>query len=174
MRFSQAGFALPTILISSVIMFIVLVSAVSATANVSASLDRQLYRQLAREAAESGVVRALNCLKNNNYVAQWTSSSSLYPGSPCTGSASTCVAAESCLLLQTSSTRSARYRTYFQVLRPSTARVFEGNSQYVTSYGNVQLLRPDNSVYDTITLTASFRTTGENGVDNIDAIIIGE
>jgi hypothetical protein len=174
MRFSQAGFALPTILISSVIMFIVLVSAVSATANISASIDRQLYRQLAREAAESGVVRALNCLKSNNFVAQWTSSSYLYPGSPCTGESSTCIASGGCLLIQDSSTRSARYRTYFQVLRPSTARVFEGYSQYVTSYGVVQLLRPDNSVYDTITLTAEFRTTGQNGVDNIDAIIIGE
>jgi len=174
MRFSQAGFALPTILISSVIMFIVLVSAVSATANISTSLDRQLYRQLAREAAESGVVRALNCLKGNNYVAQWTYSSALHPGSSCTGNASTCVAAGSCLLLQTASDRSARYRTYFEVPPPSTAKVLQGNSQYVTSYGRVQLLRPDNSVYDTISLTAEFRTTGENGVDNIDAIIIGE
>lgn len=171
-RLYQQGFALPTILITSVIMLIVLVSAASAASSVNAALDRDFYKQLAREAAESGVVRAVDCLKDNNYVAQWTTSSRLYPGSPCTGEPSTCVAAGECDLIAPLSSTRSRYRTTFTVYRPSSFNVAQ--SQDVLSAGMVQLLRPDNSVYEEIIVNASLRAPKSTSVDDVDAIIFGE
>lgn len=171
MRVTQAGFALPTILISSVIMFIVLVSAVSAATSMNAALDNQLYRQLAREAAESGVVRAVDCLKSNGYVEAW---STLYPGSTCAGTSSTCVAAGTCLLLPVSSTAQSKFRTYFDVGGASSFR--QGDAQMITSIGRVELLRPDNTVYERITSIARLRVPDSDSVDqdDIDAIIFNE
>lgn len=169
MRITQAGFALPTILISSVIMLIVLVSAVGAAASINASLDRQLYGQLARQAAESGLVRALDCLKSSGYVENW---STLYPGSSCTGTSSSCVAAETCLLIAPSTTAQAKFRTYFSV--SGASNFGQGDAQTVSSIGRVELLRPDNSVYDTISSVATLRTSASDGIDDVDAIIFNE
>lgn len=169
----QQGFALPTILITSVIMLIVLVSAATAASSVNAALDRDFYKQLAREAAESGIVRAVDCLKDNNYVAQWAIGSYLYPGTPCTGGPSTCVAAGSCDLIAPLSSARSRYRTTFTVYRPSSFPA-AAQSQNIQSAGRVQLLRPDNSMYEEITVTASLRVPKSTSVDDVDAIIFGE
>lgn len=178
MRFTQTGFALPTILISSVVLLIVLVSAVSAAASVNAALDRDFYKQLAREAAESGVVRALDCLKGNGYVEQWSGSSYLRPGNntvaPCTGTSTsafeTCKAAGTCLLIPASATNRSQYRTYFSVRVPSN----EGDSQRVLSEGVVERLRPDGSVAETINVFASLRVPKSTSVGTVESIIFGE
>lgn len=153
-------------------MLIVLVAAASAASSVNAALDRDFYRQLAREAAESGVVRAVDCLKDNGYVAQWTTSSRLYPGSPCTGEPSTCVEVGDCDLIAPLSSARSQYRTTFTVYRPSSLTAAQ--SQDVLSAGTVQLLRPDNSVYEEVTVTASLRVPKSTSVDDVDAIIFGE
>lgn len=81
------GFALPTILIVSIVMLTVLVAAVSATSTISSSLSAQYYNQLAREAAESGVTRALDCLNQNptGYTPQWSDVAPLKPNTDCNG-----------------------------------------------------------------------------------------
>jgi Tfp pilus assembly protein PilX len=171
MRISQAGFALPTILISSVVMFIVLVSAVSAATSINTGLDRQIYQRMAREAAESGVVRAVDCLKSNGYEENW---SALYPGSSCAGTTSSCVTDGTCLLVPVSSTAQSKFRTYFSV--SGATEYQEGDAQMITSVGRVQLLRPDNSVYETISSVARLRVADSDSVDrdDIDAIIFNE
>jgi Tfp pilus assembly protein PilX len=163
MRRLEHGFALPTILISSVVMLIVLVSAVSAASSVRASLDLQFYEQLAREAAESGIVRAVDCLKNNNYSAQWSNFSSLTANSPCTGASGLCTGA--CLLKSTTT-----YKSYFEV----NAAVSSGDGYSIQSIGRVVSLRPDGSTYRSYTSVATIRTASSTSVDDVDAIIFGQ
>lgn len=81
-----SGFALPTILIASVVMMIVLVGAVSTVSSVRASLTEQYYTGLAKEAAESGLERAKSCLQANNNIAPWiVAGKSLTPSTDCSG-----------------------------------------------------------------------------------------
>lgn len=77
---SVSGFALPTVLISSVILFTILVSAAVASASVRTGLKEQYYSQIAREAGESGLARAKECISQG--VITWTE---LTPSTDCSG-----------------------------------------------------------------------------------------
>ena len=79
------GFALPTILIASVVMLTVLLSAVGAAASIRTAIDSQYYNQLGREAVESGLELATECLKLDT-TPNWTDVAPLRPGSGCVGS----------------------------------------------------------------------------------------
>ncbi len=125
------GFALPTILIASVVMLIVLVSAVTATESTRTALDRQYYNQLAREAAESGLAVAQLCLGANSYTPTWSSSYPLRPDRDCTG-VNNISGASQYIFNQNN------IRTTFTVPFPQDMTV----SQLVTSTGKVELLRP--------------------------------
>lgn len=84
----KSGFALPTILLVSTVMLIVLAASIAATAASRVSLDSQYYNELAKQAAESGVARATECLKSNGYSPQWSTlaaNRNLRPNSDCTG-----------------------------------------------------------------------------------------
>ncbi len=84
----QQGFALPTILLISIVMLTVLVSSIGAAAGSRVALDSQYYNELARQAAESGIARANECLKNSGYAPQWSTEGSgmaLTPATGCTG-----------------------------------------------------------------------------------------
>lgn len=78
------GFALPTVVIASVVMFAVLVAVSGVVASSRVSLDTQYYEGLATDAAESGGEVADNCLKGNGYVSTW-GSNSLKPNTNCSG-----------------------------------------------------------------------------------------
>jgi len=165
----QQGFALPTILIAAVVMLIVLISAVSATASVRNSLDQQMYVQLANEAAESGIVRAIDCLKSNNYTPTWTSSyTTLWPNAPCAGWSYTCVDAGTCLLQS-----KPGYRVTFRVYQVTSYRI-QGDSQLVTAEGRVDILRPNGTVQREIQRWATARVGLTSSVDDVDAIIFGQ
>ncbi|HMI09776.1 MAG TPA: hypothetical protein VK497_05280 [Candidatus Saccharimonadales bacterium] len=82
----KEGFALPTVLIASVVMLIVLLSAVGASVSIRSAIDSQYYNQLGREAVESGLTLATECLKIDA-TPNWTDASPLRPGSGCNGSA---------------------------------------------------------------------------------------
>ena len=64
---NQVGFALPTVIITSIIMMIVLLSALTAASSVQASLKQNYYDRVARNAAESGSVYAGKCLISGDY-----------------------------------------------------------------------------------------------------------
>ncbi len=81
----RGGFALPTVLISSVVMLIVLAVSVSSVAAVRTSLKVQYYEQLAKVAGEAGVAYAKACLAKNGNVALWTDSKPLTPATDCAG-----------------------------------------------------------------------------------------
>ena len=85
------GFALPTVLIVSIVMLTVLVSAVASTAGVRASLTAQYYNQLQQTASDAGTAYAKACLAANNGVPMWdnptygTAGKYLMPNTDCTG-----------------------------------------------------------------------------------------
>jgi alpha-tubulin suppressor-like RCC1 family protein len=157
---SQKGFALPTILIASVIMLTVLISAVSSVASINSSLDQQYYSQLAREAADSGIARANSCLSENAYVPQWTVKP-LRPNTSCSGG-DACTNTASCFVHS-----QGNVRTTFSVDPPQDQTV----SQLVTAVGKVELLRSTNGgVWRTFTVTTSARV----GIDlNLNTVAFG-
>ena len=108
---ARGGFALPTILIASVVMLMVLVTAVSAVVVSRNALADQYYNRLAAEAAESGLAMAAACLDSG--TTTWTDP--LRPGGDCAGLASQGTAPEH-YVLSTGSTR-----TTFTVTAPTTS-----------------------------------------------------
>lgn len=140
-RKDQSGFALPTILIASVIMLTLLVSAVSAVGSLSASIDAQYYNRLARQAAESGMARATDCLRQSpNYTPGWTDNSPLQPNTDCNG---VVISGKSNYISE-----SGNVKTTFQVRLPASG---SASSLRVASSGNVYLVRASdqNSVWRT-------------------------
>jgi alpha-tubulin suppressor-like RCC1 family protein len=85
LKHTNGGFALPTVIIASVILLTVLVTSVTAVGSVTSSLANQYYNQLAREAAESGLAYARACLRQYNYVPSWTDAAPLMPNTGCAG-----------------------------------------------------------------------------------------
>ena len=101
MKKIQQGFALPTVVIASVVMFMILVASVGAVASARVALDAQYYDGLARDAAESGATHAGQCLAASNYTATWSAASPLRPNTSCAGGAA-CTNAANCFIVKTS------------------------------------------------------------------------
>lgn len=153
------GFALPTILISSVIMLMVLVAAVTATEGIHTALDRQYYNQLAREAAESGLAVAQMCLQSNGYIPSWSTSYPLQPDKDCTGMNSS--GASHWIVNQNN------IQSTFSVAYPTNNNV----SQSVVSTGTVQLIRPSSGQ---AWRTFTYNSTASIGVNlNLNTIAFG-
>jgi len=74
-RLFKAGFALPSVMIASLILISVLIVSITGMSALRVALKNQYYGQLAQAAAEAGVEYAKSCLKANNGVATWSGSS---------------------------------------------------------------------------------------------------
>lgn len=86
MKFRNSrAFALPAVLISSIVMLIVMLSAVTSTVAVRVSLDSQYYNMLARNAGDAGTAYAKACLAANGNVAKWSDAKPLMPNTDCSG-----------------------------------------------------------------------------------------
>lgn len=161
MRQKHSGFALPTILIASVVMLIVLVSAVSAASSVRSALDAQYYNRLAHEAAEAGIARANQCLQDNAFVALWSDTNNLRPNTSCSGGAA-CTNADSCFVMN-----SGNIRSTFSVGNPTTYN----SSQLVIATGKVELLRSSNGG---VSRTYTYTSSGRIGIDlNLSTVAFG-
>lgn len=79
------GFALPTVLIASVVMLSVLSVAVTSVTAVRNTIKNQYYEQLAKTAGEAGVAFAKACLAKSGNVPQWSDANPLTPSSDCAG-----------------------------------------------------------------------------------------
>jgi hypothetical protein len=79
------GFALPTVLIASVVLLTVLAVSVTATAAVRTSLKTQYYTQLAQAAGEAGVAYAKACLAESENTPEWDDANPLRPNTDCSG-----------------------------------------------------------------------------------------
>lgn len=82
----STGFALPTVIITSVVLFAVLAAAVGVVASTATSLDTQYYEGLASDAAESGITMAESCLHQSGYRPTWSDAKPLTPATDCYGS----------------------------------------------------------------------------------------
>lgn len=151
-RGNERAFALPTVLIASIVMLIVMLSSVSATSTVRVALDEQYYTKLAQEAAEAGLARASACLQASNYTATWTDSARLRPDTTCAG---VYISGGERYIVN-----NGNIRTTFTVNAPV---IGSSTSATVTAVGTTELLRTSTqSVYKTYShgLISQSRYTG--------------
>ena len=127
-RYLEAAFALPTILIASVVMIIVMLASIQSVISVRIALDNQYYDKLAQEAGESGAAMAASCIKAG--TTSWASP--LRPGTNCNGSGT------STYLLNIQNVR-----TSFSVTSPTVS--FDGGFS-VSVNSSTELLRKSNSL----------------------------
>lgn len=130
-RNAQPGFALPTILIASIVMLTVMLMAVQAASSVGASLENQYYDTLASEAAESGTQYAKACLDANAGTVTWSDASPLRPNTDCSGSP---VSGRPSYMLQ-----NTNIRTSFSVGTPKVTG--NGQALEISGSGTTDLLR---------------------------------
>lgn len=132
-RKKSEGFALPTVVIASVVMFAILVAVSSLVSGTRASLDTQYYEALAADAADAGGTMADACIQENNLVSQWSTSTptrQLQPQTDCTG---VDVSGQSRYLVTTPT-----YRSFFTVDPVSKS---SSGVQTATITGTVEVLR---------------------------------
>ncbi len=136
----QKGFALPSVLIISAIMFAVLVFAVATVSSLRASLMSEYYNQMAREASAAGIAYAKSCLAANNGIPAWSDNSPLGPGTDCSGatlSGLTCSGTDfsaDCFVMS-----SGNIRSTFSIGMPAVND--NGKAISINSSGKVYLVR---------------------------------
>ena len=81
----SVGFALPTVIIASIIMLAVLLVSVASTTAIRVSFLSQYYDQIAKNAGDAGVAYAKACLAANPGAPQWTNEKPLKPNTDCSG-----------------------------------------------------------------------------------------
>lgn len=133
----KGGFALPTVLIASVVMLTILATSVTSVVAVRNSLKVQYYEQLAKLAGEAGVAYAKACLAGNGNVPLWTDAKPLTPGSDCSGNESGCPSDPKCSVLSDENLRSS-----FAVKLPKLDT--SGKALAIPNSGYVELLRSSN------------------------------
>jgi len=128
---TRNGFALPTVLTASIVMLMVLVTAVSVTVAVRTTLQQSSYNNLAKAAADAGIAVAQACLRQNKDSVTWSDAKPLKPNTDCNGDvvsgASSYVASNS------------TYRTYFTVGKPKQTSDYDPIA--AASKGYIELLR---------------------------------
>ena len=107
------GFALPTVLIASIVMLAILVTGLVSGVAASTALRTQGYQRLADLASESGAEMARACLNASYQRVTWTVSKPLTPATNCNGDI---VASQSAYVVDANGIRTA-----FQVPPPETA-----------------------------------------------------
>lgn len=134
------GFALPSILIASLVMLVVLITGISAVVTTRGALREQYYVQLAREAALSGITMARMCYEQNDLAAGWSDASPLGSNTNCEGQVEvacpTTTRHQRCGVID-----SDEVRTTFSVSAP----VQTNGARVVTATGTAQLLRKGTS-----------------------------
>ena len=147
-RYHRA-FALPTVLITSAVMMIILLVALTSVSSISVSLDGQYYNKLAREAGESGIAMAKACIAEIGEPT-WSNSSPLHPNTDCGGGPS-CVGGNQCYVLS-----DGNVKTSFTVGTPT---ITSDGAYLFSAKATTQLLRTSNGeVWKTYTDTISIKT----------------
>lgn len=145
----RSGFALPTVVISSLMLMMVLIVAVSATMTIRTGLYAQYYNKLAQEAAESGIEVAESCLLESDYSVTWSTASPLRPSSNCEGTSS--CTSSSCYIINNS-----RLRTTFIIGNPTGNG---GRNLGISSLGRVELLNAEGKTWQTYEKTLGYHSS---------------
>ena len=128
---SRHGFALPTVVIVSLVMITVLAAAMQFIAASQAALERQYHLQLAREAGESGLEYASQCMDQNDGAISWSDAKPLRPNTDCNGSVIS--GADSNVF------KSGLVQTTFSIKLPAASA--DGKTHTLSSTGTIQILR---------------------------------
>ena len=112
-RNTTSGFALPTVLIASVVMLGILTSAIAVVSATRNALRAQNYAQLAKTAGESGLAMAKACIA----AGTTTWANPLRPGGTCAGLSFPCSAANCYVVNDTVN----NVQTSFSVTAPTVA-----------------------------------------------------
>jgi hypothetical protein len=145
----EAGFALPSIIISALVMFTIVTTLVGSVSSVKVALDTQYYRSLARDAAESGANYAKVCL----YEPTFVQGDSIDPTKTCKKTSS---GMSQYLIDNTASVGSTKFRTTYTANLLSATN--DGKRLAVT--GKVQLIRSsDSSVWREYTWVTNVQMT---------------
>lgn len=138
------GFALPTILISSIVMLIVLLASVSSTTAVRTAMKAQYYSQLAQVAGESGIAYAEACLNASAGIPTWSDIKPLTASTDCNGdqlAGFTCPTTS--VDVRCSVTRNGNIRSNFNIGMPTLDS--NGKAKTIANTGYVEVLRTSNS-----------------------------
>ena len=153
------GFALPTVLIASIVMLAVLLAAVTSTVAIRNALQSQYYNLLARTASESGAAYAKACLAANSEAPLWGDNNGGKPlmvNTDCSGNVTTSCPSDSisaaCAVIISGNIRSS-----FSVGMPTLDD--QGRVVNILSTGTVDLLRTSNH--------AVWRTYKQSSVTNV-------
>lgn len=147
----KSGFALPTVLIASVVMMIVLVSAIGATFSVNSAINGQYQDSMIQQAAKSGMEMAEACLEKDGGIANWTDIAPLRPNTNCSG---VVVVGDSASIFA-DTTR----RTSFEVPAPKG----EAGNYEITAKGIINLIRKsDGASWKTSISSFSKKFTGND------------
>jgi len=146
----RSGFALPTVLVASIVLLMVLTVSVTSVVGIRTSLKTQYYEQLAKTAGEAGVEYAKACLAQNNNVPLWTDANPLRPGTNCSGvyDGFTCPSlTDTTIDRRTTDPRCwvlsvDTIKTSFSASRPSLDS--DGRAVAVANSGYVELIRSSN------------------------------
>lgn len=128
----REGFALPSVVVVSLIMISVVTSVTYFMSVTRQALVTQEYEQMAKAASDAGLAMAQACLKQSNYVAEWTNEQPLRPNTDCRGAV---VSTKSAYVMERDLTRTA-----FTVPKPAESN----GMQRITVTGRVSLVRASN------------------------------
>lgn len=142
----RSGFALPTVMITSVVMLGVLLAGLVYASSTNVTVRDQYYDQLAREAAESGINFIVSCLRQSI-----TPSGTYTPKSKSCGDASA-DSSKSEFLLDTSSDTNAR-PTVKTTYSTSTSAISNDGYYTITATGSAQIFRTSNTTTPWRTIT---------------------
>lgn len=154
-RAVSMGFALPTVIITSVVMFAILTAAIGMVASVTTSLGTQYYEELATDAAESGSAQADSCLQANGYTSTW-GSKNLTPATNCAGNV---VSGQHSYIVSTP--------TYTSTYTVAPVTSSGTGTQTATITGTVNLTRSSGTVWRTYTKTLVVKTGGQIGTNQV-------
>jgi len=143
----RPGFTLPTVLVASTVMIMVLLAGLQLSISASNALKSQYYNQLAREAAEAGVAKARECLGSTG-TAAWNDASPLQPQTNCDGTTSVSCPNDQCYVM-----KSDELRTSFTVGAPTVGA--NGRLEY-TVKSSVDLTRTGGAVWRTYNSSANY------------------
>lgn len=125
----NVGFVLPTVVVSSVVLMIVLAASLQLASSASMALREQYYNMLAREAAEAGAVMMGECMKTRSFNA----SRVIRPNTDCFGNNKGSDATVH---------QSGNIQTVFE-----GKYTVAGRAQTATVVGKAQLKRSDGKIY---------------------------
>lgn len=143
----EDGFALPTILIASTILMIVLAVAATAATSISVSLANQYYNQLAHEAAESILAEAGACVKANGAMPS-TGTTYTSWGTQC-GAATSGNISQGGVAVSNYPSVTIVYNSQSGIATQATATVTSPTTIQATGYA--YRFRPDGTVWQTYT-----------------------